>query len=512
MAFALRKPPDLSPKLAAFPYQIEAVKTVRDMPYAAIFHEQGLGKTKIAIDVALYWLEKDIVDTIFVVTKKSLVQNWVNEISTHSNLSPRVLSDNRRDNSHSLNAAVLLYVLNYEVCLSNQELMELFLKTCRVGTILDESHKIKNPEAKLTNAFLSLSGSFHRKVIMTGTPVANRPQDIWSQVKFLDDGKALGDDFETFKAKTDLPKHIVGSSSDTANNLQESTEEEGDVLSYGDTLEEINQKIRGFSIRETKQTSGLELPEKTILSHKVVMAPLQRQIYNNYKDDLCHQIETAGRVQEDQAESVLKRLLRLVQCASNPFLVDPSYSEQPAKLLKLNELLGTQVKSSKAIVWTSFIKNAAWLGEQLPQMHPAVVHGEIGIDRRNAAIDRFKHDDNCQLLVATPGVAKEGLTLTVANHAIFYDRSFSLDDYLQAQDRIHRISQQQDCFVHNLIAENTIDEWVDRLLYVKFLAAQIAQGDISQDAGSGLFEINLSEMLAEVLGSKITDNKGTCYD
>ena len=494
MAFALRKPPDLSSKLAAFPYQIEAVKTVRDMPYAAIFHEQGLGKTKIAIDIALYWLENDIVDTVFIVTKKSLVQNWVNEIRTHSHISPRVLSDNRRTNSHALNAAILLYVLNYEVCLSNQELIQMFLKTCRVGVILDESHKIKNPEAKLTGSFLSLASGFHRKIIMTGTPVANRPQDIWSQIKFLDNGKALGDDFATFKVKTDLPKQTDG--------LNFNAEED---MSYGDHLEEINQNIRYFAIRETKQTSGIELPEKTILSHKIVMAPLQRQIYNNYKDDLCHQIETEVKVREDNAEVVLKRLLRLVQCASNPLLVDPSYSEQPAKFLKLNELLSTQVKSSKAIVWTSFIDNATWLGQQLPQMHPAIVHGSIGIDQRNAEIDRFKHDDNCQLLVATPGAAKEGLTLTVANHAIFYDRSFSLDDYLQAQDRIHRISQEQDCFVHNLIAENTIDEWVDRLLYVKFLAAQIAQGDIPQDAGSGLFEINLSEMLAEVLGSETID-------
>jgi len=74
--------------------------------------------------------------------------------------------------------------------------------------------------------------------------------------------------------------------------------------------------------------------------------------------------------------------------------------------------------------------------------------------------------------VATPGAAKEGLTLTVANHAVFFDRSFSLDDYLQAQDRIHRISQTQTCFVWNLIGSDTIDEWVDSLLTAKRLAAQ----------------------------------------
>ena len=77
--------------------------------------------------------------------------------------------------------------------------------------------------------------------------------------------------------------------------------------------------------------------------------------------------------------------------------------------------------------------------------------------------------------MATPAAAKEGLTLTVANHAVFYDRSFSLDDYLQAQDRIHRISQSRPCFITNLTARNTIDEWVDVLLAAKHLAAQLGQ-------------------------------------
>ncbi len=505
MAFALRKPPNLSPKLSAFPYQMEALKTVRDMPYAAIFHEQGLGKTKIAIDVSLYWLENDIVDTVFVITKKSLTQNWIDETALHSHISPRVLSDNRKSNSHAFNAPVLFYILNYEVCLSNQELMQLFLKTCRVGAILDESHKIKNPEAKLTQAFFSLSSSFHRKIIMTGTPVANRPQDIWSQIKFLDNGESLGDDFHSFKIKADLPKHNGRLSCNTHDEIKMTTSDEN-ALDYGGFLEEVNDKIKKFSIRETKKTSGLELPEKTILSHKVSLMASQKKIYDNYKDNLRHEILSEAGIREDRADDILKRLLRLVQCASNPILVDSSYSEQPAKFLKLQELLKTHVKDGKVIVWTSFIDNAIWLSKNLLVMQPAVVHGSLKIDHRNSELKRFKYDTDCQILIATPGAAKEGLTLTVANNAVFYDRSFSLDDYLQAQDRIHRISQKNDCFIHNLIAENTIDEWVDRLLYAKFLAAQITQGDASKSDGEDISRLNLSEMLKEILAP--TKNNG----
>ena len=76
----LIKEPNIDPKQEAFQYQQEAVNTVKNLEYAAIFHEQGLGKTKIAIDLMLYWLKEKSVDTILYVTKKGLIQNWKNEL------------------------------------------------------------------------------------------------------------------------------------------------------------------------------------------------------------------------------------------------------------------------------------------------------------------------------------------------------------------------------------------------------------------------------------------------
>ena len=104
------------------------------------------------------------------------------------------------------------------------------------------------------------------------------------------------------------------------------------------------------------------------------------------------------------------------------------------------------------------------------------------------------------MLVATPGAAKEGLTLTVANYAVFYDRSFSLDDYLQAQDRIHRISQTKACFILNLVGRNTVDQWVDELLAAKHLAAQLLQGDIDQATYHARAGYEFVRILSEVLG------------
>lgn len=97
---------------------------------------------------------------------------------------------------------------------------------------------------------------------------------------------------------------------------------------------------------------------------------------------------------------------------------------------------------------------------------------------RNKSVEKFRSDDT-RILFATPASAKEGLTLTMANHVIFYDRGFSLDDYLQAQDRIHRISQTKTCYVYNIIVNGSIDEWIDALLNSKQNAAALAQGDVS---------------------------------
>ncbi len=480
MAFVLRRQPEFSPKRAAYPYQLDAIRAVKDLPYAALFHEQGLGKTKIAIDLALSWLQSDTVDTVFVVTKKSLVQNWRREVSGHCHITPHVLSGNRRQNSTSLNSPVLLYVTNYEVVSTNAQIIRLFLQTCRVGCILDESHKIKNPDAALTRTFLELASLFERRVIMTGTPAANRPYDIWSQIRFLDGGEALGGTFEAFRQEMDLPGRAA------------------DATAYGARLATIHRRLAAFAVRETKGTAGIHLPEKTITAHQVELPAWQMAKYAAYRDELAYEYEVNGVPEVDEVESVLKRLLRLVQCASNPALIDGCYDQEPGKYSLLLDMCREFTADSKVIIWTGFVQNVDWLASKLADFRPVRIHGGLPISQRDNAVDAFTNSSNL-VLIATPGAAKEGLTLTVANHALFFDRGFSLDDYLQAQDRIHRISQTRECFIHNLIAHDTIDEWVDVLLTAKYRAAQLAQGDIDATAFGDSFRTDIAEVLQGVL-------------
>ena len=470
----------------ALPFQADAVLATRDLPYAALFHEQGLGKTKMALDLALHWLTSGTVDSVMVVTKKTLVPNWERETRFHTNLYPIVLSQDRHSNFFAFNRPGRLYLAHYEVMHSERGRLKLFAKARHLGVILDESQRIKNPNSRAAIALHSLGPLLARRVIMTGTPVANRPYDIWSQIHFLDGGESLGNSFQSFKSGTDFRKELGGNSDTTT--------------AFERRLTGIYEKIRHFAIRETKDSAELSLPGKVIRNTPVYLESNQSILYEKYRRELAAEVLVDGLKTLDDAEEILKRLLRLVQVASNPNLVDHSYDGTPGKFPVLDSIVRKMDKfGPKSIIWTGFTKNVSRIAQRYPGMRPARVHGRLSIADRTRDLDRFMEDSNCRLLVATPGAAKEGLTLTVANHALFFDRTFSLDDYLQAQDRIHRISQTNECVVENLVAVGTIDEWVGELLSAKELAAALVQGDISRSEYKEQATYTFNQALNQVL-------------
>lgn len=484
---SLRREPRLDPRHEAFQFQVEAVEALRDLEYGAIFHEQGLGKTKIALDLSLHWLTQRAVDTVLVVAKKGLVENWKREISTHSYLTPRLLTQDRKANFYAFNSPSRLMLTHYEAVMGEKERMELFLRCRNVAVILDEATKIKNPQARLTQTFHELAPLFVRRVIMTGTPVANRPEDIWAQVFFLDLGESLGRNFSDFRSRADLSNEL--------------DHDEDRKRLFETQLQAIERATAAFSVRETKDGGVITLPQKVV--HEVITEweTVQRELYCEIRDELKAVVIRSGVPTEDNAEVLLKRLLRLVQVASNPLLVDQGYAGTPGKLPYLDDLLTRIINNDeKAIVWTSFVQNVDWLAEQLRRFGVCRIHGKMDILARNRAVDRFMTTDDCRLLIATPQSAKEGLTLTAANHVVFYDRGFSLDDYLQAQDRIHRISQTKKCHVHNLIMPDSIDQWVTALLHAKHTAAQLAQGDVTLEDYEQQMSYDFGSMLHEVLG------------
>lgn len=481
----LLKEPSLVAKYSAFPYQKEAFDAVKDLEYAAIFHEQGLGKTKIAIDILLYWLESTSIDTILIVTKKQLVQNWIREFKNHTTIKPSILDTDKNSNYYVFSGPARVVVTNFELLVSEKERFYLYLKTRNVGIIIDESAKLKNPAANLTKTFFELAPLFKRRIIMTGTPIANRPYDIWAQVYFLDQGASLGTNFNEFKKTTDLSNKLFSNE-----DLKETFE------NYVST---IFKKIESFSVRETKNSGIIELPDKKYIREEVEFAEEQEILYDRICEELKIEVLKNGEIIEDDSSAIVKRLLRLVQVASNPRLLDESFRGISAKEDTLNSLLERIISSGeKCIVWTNFIENVDYFTKKYSEYGSVKIHGGMKIADRNKSVENF-HTEKYRILFATPASAKEGLTLTMANHVIFYDRGFSLDDYLQAQDRIHRISQKKTCYVHNIIINGSIDEWIDVLLQAKQNAAFLAQGDITLNEYQKIADYSFGDIVRSIL-------------
>ena len=478
---------NLTAKLTAFPYQHEAFLAIKDKPYAAIFHEQGLGKTKIAIDLLLYWLDKRDIDTVMIVTKKTLVANWVGEFDTHTNLRPKVLDTKKKSNYFVLNSAARVIITNFETISTEQDRLQLFLKTRNVAIIIDESTKIKNPESKLTQDFFAISALFKIKVIMTGTPVANRPYDIWAQIYFLDEGHSLGTNFAEFKAMCDL-----------SNDLQE---DESKRMIFEDSVAGIYNKIKDFSVRETKNSGIITLPSKIYHDVTVGFEQKQFEMYETLRKDMELTLTRGDETILDESTETIKRLLRLVQITSNPKLIDESYVGESAKEILLDQLIERIISQDEmVIVWSIYTGNIDMFCKKYAKYGAVKITGKMAVEERNKSVAAFK-SGKAKLLFATPQSAKEGLTLTIANNAIFYDRGFNLDDYLQAQDRIHRISQKRDCHIYNLMVEDSIDIWIDYLLKAKQRAAFLAQGDINLKDYKDEADYSFANIVHEILNT-----------
>lgn len=484
----LTNEPNYNSKLKSFKYQKEAIEFAKDLSYSAIFHEQGLGKTKIALDLALYWLSEKDIDTVLIVTKKGLVKNWLEETKIHSYLHPKVLTNNKNANFYEFNSSSRLLITNFETISIEKSRLKLFLKARNVGIIIDESAKIKNPESKLTQVFFELSPLFLRKVIMTGTPVANRPYDIWAQIYFLDNGKSLGDDFKKFKQHADLSNEL---------STNESKRKEFETF-----LSNIFSKISKFSIRETKKTAKLSLPKKKYYNIWTMFTKEQKEMYDELKNKLAIEVKNMGEKKIDDASPILKRILRLEQITSNPKILNEDIKFTSGKEKELDSLVKEIIsRNEKVIIWTNYIFNVDYFYNKYKKYYAVKISGNMNVKERNESVKSFKKG-NSQVLISTPQSAKEGLTLTVANNAIFYDRSFSLDDYLQAQDRIHRISQTKECNIYNIMIRGSIDEWINKLLLSKEKAASLVQNDISKDEYENTMDYSYDKIIKEILEIK----------
>ena len=342
--------------------------------------------------------------------------------------------------------------------------------------MLDESHRIKTPTARVTRAVHSLRSDAARRYIMTGTPVANKPEDLWTQYFFLDDGVTLGHSFDAFRAR-----FCTGDGGHTR-------------------VDELRERLALLSLRREKDGT-IELSSKTVTRVSVTLVGHQLRMYEEMRNRLALWIrDLSGAEVLARADNILTRLIRLAQLASNPALIDSRYQETPAKFAALDELLPGYLRdaSDKVIVWTSFVGNIPLLLERFAKFRPVCLHGDMDRKSRDRAVRAFKRDPQVHLLIANPAAAREGLTLTQARTAIYIDRTFNLVDFLQSQDRIHRLSQSKSCDILLLTGDGTIDEFIDFSIGQKHRLARYTQGD-SQEISTADLALQKPDLLKALI-------------
>ena len=290
-----------------FDHQRKGTKFLRDNERAGLFDEQGLGKSKQLIDAIAAEIATGSIKGAVIVCPNGLKSNWASEVQKFSTLPYTVFGSGRSARRTSFTAMrAAFYIINYEAMPAEMPSLKALLQFKPMALILDESHRIKTPEAKVTKAIHRLRTYATRRYVLSGTPVANKPDDLWSQMYFLDDGQALGDTFEGFQKNFRAGAGYQ-------------------------RMDELRVKIARRTLRRTKDKS-LKLPPKSYTRIQVDLSPKQGEMYEKMREDLELWVrKMSGAEVLEQADVILSRMVRLAQLASNPALLDVDYKEVPGR-------------------------------------------------------------------------------------------------------------------------------------------------------------------------------------
>ena len=476
-------------KTKPFAHQLKAFILGRRNRNFAYLHEQGCGKTKVAIDDFAYNFEADLVDALVIIAPNGVHSNWIiNEVPDHlpdrisracvayaANLTKREIEDARRlAIQKPVTRAARVFAFNVEGFVSQKakDLLESILKHHRCMVVVDESNCIQNNSAMRTKYLTKACAKVAFKRIMTGTPLTNGVENLFSQFRFLDPNIIGYSSFFAFRAKF----CIMGGF------------EQRQIVGYRCT-EELATIVDGNSHRVLKKDC-LDLPEKLYKRHKFEMLPAQKKAYEAVRKGALDDLELLfgeGKGQELAQELAISRLIRLQQISSG---WTPHSSGETAipicegnnpRLEALEALLANA--DGKVIIWvnaTGSVADIAAIGRMIYREKlggHVEYHGSISTGDRELAISRFQRDKGIKFFLASRA-ACAGLTLTAADQAMYYSNNFDLRIRLQSEDRNHRIgSEIHQHILYTDIHTTGIDEKIVKSLRAKKSVADLITRD-----------------------------------
>lgn len=365
--------------------------------------------------------------------------------------------------------------------------------------ICDESHYFKNTKTERFKALRQIRDVSSRRMILTGTPIANSGMDLWAQLEFLAEGASGFKVFENYRRFFGKYEHGVV---DAAGN--------GVSKLVGmKNIPLLQERLCRLSFAVTKEEAHLGLPPKVYDLVEVEMTAKQTELYNRMASALKVEIKNMldGSVNNSMtAENILTSLLRLSQICSgfvrwdkkvdleNAELLSEAKTEQipgeNPKIEALVEMLKAEDKdpNEKTIIWCCFIEDIRAISERLTK--EGIVHGcyygGVRESDRQTIVDRFNSDPTFKVFIANPATAGEGLNLlgftgdqeTYCGHEIFFSQNWSAIQRAQAEDRAHRRGTKSTVRITDLVVPNTIDQEIRDRVQKKQSNASLIQ-DVS---------------------------------
>jgi|GEM_PF-203106 len=456
-------------KVPLYPYQAEGALFAVRAGRALIGDEMGLGKTIQAIAAAEILIRHFGALKVLVICPTSLAYQWQSEIARFTGRDPgqsvggiRVMSGARTRREQEYPIEDLYKITNYEKLKLDQDLITQWSPDL---VIVDEAQRIKNWNTLAARSLKRIDSPY--AVVLTGTPLENKLEELISIVQFVDQHR-LG---PTWKL---LNEHQV-------------RDEAGRVTGYTG-LERIGQTLAPIMIRRRKADVLTQLPERTDTNLLVPMTEAQmacHQENENVVNRIVHRWRKLRFLTDTDQRRLMSALQNMRMACVSTYLLDDA-SDHGVKADELTQIFERLFESddTKAVVFSQWLGTQEILARRLDASGIGYVrfHGQVPSDQRGDLINRFKNDPQCRVFLASDAAAT-GMNLQFATTVVNMDLPWNPALMEQRIARIHRMGQQRPIQVINLISKGTIEEgMLSRLAFKRSLAAGIldgASGEIS---------------------------------
>ncbi len=410
---------------------------------AMLADDMGLGKTLQALC--------SVAGKTLVICPRSVLSNWAKEAARfRPNLRVHTYHGPRRE----LDTSADVTLTTYAVLRLDQDVL------CAEPwstVVLDEAQAIKNPDSQVARAAFRLHSPF--RVTLSGTPVENRLEELWSLMHFTNPG-------------------LLGS-------RQYFRDEYESPIAEGrpEAAERLRRKIRPFLLRRLKSEVARELPPRSDITIPCTLDDDERAVYDAIRaatqKEIVQQLHAGGSVLR-----ALEALLRLRQAACHSALVPGQSAERSSKVEELcSALEQVTAEGHKSLVFSQWTALLDLIEPQLRAAGLPFVRLDGSTRDRQAVVDGFQAADGPPVFLLSLMAGGTGLNLTAADHVFLMDLWWNPAVEDQAADRAHRIGQERPVFVHRLVAQDTVEERILALQEKKRSIADAALGDASQAGG-----------------------------